>query len=164
MEARVKKYLQSHSEFDIEGQGLGTEGFVVCAQEEILPMDGHNHLFLPYMGVSQVVPSQGKVSTVLGTTLLMDNPTATGQLFSSLPISSPQHHFAILRKKQARNDLPGQRGHAGRAVEPSLQSHTTSGLSDGLTLEQLHLIYKVWMKRQLLHFLDRYFFSSFTHF
>lgn len=34
-------------------------------------MDGHNHLFLPYMGVSQAVPSQGKVSTV--STLLMDN-------------------------------------------------------------------------------------------
>lgn len=62
-------------------------------------MDGRNHLFLPDMGVSQAVPSQGKVGIVLGTTLLMDNPTATGQLCSSLPISSPQHHCALLREK-----------------------------------------------------------------
>lgn len=128
-------------------------------------MDGHNHLFLPYLGASRAVPGQGKVGTVLGTRLLMDNPTATtGQLCSSLPISSPQHHCALLRKKWARNDLPGQRGHAGRAVTPAPHSHTTSGLSDGLTLEQLHLIYKVWVKRQFLLLLIRYFFSIFTHF
>lgn len=107
-------------------------------------MDGHNRLFLPYMGVSQAVPSQGKVGTVLGTTLLMDN-----QPYSHRPalLLSPSALLNITVPYWGKNrpEMPSQASvvTAGSVVEPILQSHTTSGLSDGLTLEQLHLIYNV---------------------
>ena len=59
----------------------------------IVPFYLTNDKAVKIICLSWPIPSQGKVSTVLGTTLLMDNPTATRQLCSCRPISPPQHQY-----------------------------------------------------------------------
>lgn len=108
MEAKVKKDLQSIlSLSDIVGnyQKLGvwctipTEGFVACAQQEIRWMtiivlfEFTNYKTVKSIGLLSPISSQGKVSTVLGITLLKDNPMTTHQHCASLPVSPPQHQY-----------------------------------------------------------------------
>lgn len=52
-----------------------------------------NYKAVKTIGVLWLIPLQGKASTVLGTTLLMDNPTAMHQCCFSHPISPPQHQY-----------------------------------------------------------------------
>lgn len=55
------------------------------------------------IGLSEPSPSQGKINTVLSTTLLMDNPAATSQLCSSLLVSPPQHLYCSTEAEIGRN-------------------------------------------------------------